>query len=620
MYKLSIIIPAYNADEYLPDLLDCLDKQMRDDVEVIIIDDESKNPVKTSYKWATVIRQKNTGPGLARNRGLDTCTGEYITFIDADDNVSPRYLETLLNCIETEKPDYIYLSWETMRGGTWDYRVVLKSVEDEFPGFNLCCWDRAWKRSLIGDTRFSPNKLWSEDADFIFRINERGKKAVISDILYYYRSDTPNSWTKRMMNGDLDYTRIVYNVKETSEELLEEIKREYEHNEIVLLTNDNHIPEFKKYCMCLPYNQPIKGTIFRGDPYPGATIIKRPLRTQIVIWTANTGNIGGIESWIYYFCRNMCKYYDIIVLYDSMDSAQISRLLPYVLVMKRTDKAIKCDTLIVNRITDKNPPNVTFKQKIQMAHICEMSRYKVPTDNDITVYASKYCKSTYKATKGTVINNMIAEKDPALLLVSAMRTTYEKGMARMVKMSKEMESKGIKHKWLCFTDSVIPGATSSMIFLKPTLDIDVFISKADYVVQLSDEEAFCYTLVEALQAHTAVICTPLGVLPEIGVKDGINGYVIPFDGEMNVERFKDIPVFDYDYDNEKRVKQWRKILGNTKPTGNYDPQKIVSVRATQNYYDVCLCKDMSRDEEQECTLLRAYDLESKGLGAIINAE
>ena len=615
--KLSIIIPAYNAEAYLPELLDCLDKQMRDDVEVIIIDDESKKPVKTSYKWANVVRQKNTGPGLARNRGLDMCTGEYVTFIDADDLVAPNYIETIIKKINDEQFDYCYLSWRSIPGQSWQIAVKLNSIDDEFPGYNLCVWNRVYKRHLVEHHRFSPNKLWSEDADFIYRLNERGKKAFISEYMYYYRSDTPNSWTKRMMNGDLDYTRIVYNVKETSEELLEEIKREYEHNEIVLLTNDNHIPEFKKYCMCLPYNQPIKGTIFRGDPYQGATIIKRPIRTQVVIWTAVTGNIGGIETWIYNFCVNMCKYYDIIVLYDSMDNAQISRLLPHVRVMKRTTEAIKCDTLIVNRITDTNPPNVTFNQKVQMAHICHMGRYKVPTDNDITVYASKHCKASYKATTGTVINNMTTEKPPALLLVSAMRTTYEKGMARMVKMSKEMEAKGINHKWLCFTDTVIPGMTGSMIHLNPTLDISAFISHADYLVQLSDDEAFCYSIVEALEVHTAVITTPLGVLPELGFKDGVHGYKVPYEGEMDVERFVNVPEFEYKWDNEKRIKQWRKVLGNTKPTGSYQPYKIVKVRATQNYYDVELKKDMTKGEDQECTLLRAYDLEAKGLGAII---
>lgn len=612
--KLSIIIPAYNADDYLPPLLDCLNKQMQDGVEVLIIDDESKNPVKCSYKWAKVIRQKNAGPGLARNRGLDNCTGDYIAFIDADDMVSPNYIDTILKKIDAEHFDYCYLSWRSMPGQGWQVSVKLNSVEDEFPGYNLCVWNRVYKRDLIGDMRFSKNKLWSEDADFIYRLKERGKKAFISDFMYYYRSDTPNSWTKRMFSGDLDYTRIVYNVKETSEELLKEVKKEYETKEIVLLTNDHHIEDFKNYCMWLPYCQPIKGDELRGDKYDGFTKIKKPIRTQIVIWTARTALIGGIETFIYNFCRQMCKYYDIIVLYDDMAPERIAALLPYVLVMKRGDNKIKCDTLIINRITDTDPPGVTYNKKIQMAHICHMDRYTVPSDNDVTVYASEHCKKSYKAKEGIVIHNMTTEKSPVLLIVSAMRTTYEKGTARIVKLSKAMEAAGIKHKWLCFTDNIIPGATDSMIFMKPTLDIGVFIQKADYVAQLSDDEAFCYVLLEALEAHTAVLCTPLGVLPELGIKDGENGYIIPFDGDPDVERFKNVPEFDYEWKNEPLVKKWRKILGNTKPTRSYNPTEQVLVCAKMNYYDIVLQRNVTQGEIITCTALRAADLNNKGLG------
>ena len=80
--KLSIIIPAYNADAYLPQLLDTLDKQMQKGIEVIIVDDGSRIPVQTEYKWAKVIRERNGCPGLTRNVGLDVAKGDYIAFIE----------------------------------------------------------------------------------------------------------------------------------------------------------------------------------------------------------------------------------------------------------------------------------------------------------------------------------------------------------------------------------------------------------------------------------------------------------------------------------------------------------------------------------------------------------
>ena len=59
--KLSIIIPYYNVKPYTDELLDCLAPQIREDVEVILIDDGSEEPYKTQYEWCTVYRQKNKG-------------------------------------------------------------------------------------------------------------------------------------------------------------------------------------------------------------------------------------------------------------------------------------------------------------------------------------------------------------------------------------------------------------------------------------------------------------------------------------------------------------------------------------------------------------------------------
>lgn len=611
--KLSIIIPSYNAENYIYKLLDTLNGQMQKDIEVIIVDDGSKIPVKTDYKWAKVIREYNGCPGLTRNVGLDAAKGDYIAFIDADDLVTDDYISLIMEKIN-EGFDYCYLSWKTLPGG-WQCQVIIKDEKDKFPAFNLCVWNRIYKRSLIEGLRFSPKKAWSEDADFIYRLNERGKKAFISKPIYLYRSDTPDSWTKKMMSGRLDYTRIVYNLPEIDKETLKEIKKEYEDKEIVCCTN-KYPKELENLAMILPYNTAIRGTELRGNAFRGFTRIERPKRTQVLIWTAHTAKIGGIETWIYNFCKNMCKYYDIVVMYDSMDSERILRLMPYVEVVKRSERYILCDTLIVNRITDTDPPNVDYRKKIQMAHICHMGRYSVPKDNDVTVYVSEHCRETYKGD-GVVIRNMTAKKDPCLLLVSAMRTTYEKGMARMVELSKAMEKEGIKHKWLYFTDSIINNATSSMIHMTPTLDINTFIDHADYVVQLSDDEAFCYTIVEALEAHTAVITTPLGVLSEIGFKDGEHGYIVPYNGEMNVKRFKTVPNVNFKYNNGELVKKWREILGDTTPTKAYKPNRIVKVRATQNYYDIALGRDLKRGELQECAYHRALDLECKGLGVIV---
>ena len=625
--KLSIIIPCYNAEKYLPQLLACLDKQMVKGVEVIIIDDGSKIPFATDYPWARVIRQDNTGPGIARNNGLENMTGEYFTFIDADDMVADNYLSTILGKIEDEQFDYCYLSWTTMPGG-WQCTVKLQSVKDKFPGFNLCVWNRVYKTATFGKQRFDPKKLWSEDADFIYRLNEHGKKSFISDIMYYYRSDTPDSWTKRMFRGELDYTRIVYNIREVKPDdtkLLAEIKKEYADNEIVLLTDKNGIPELEHYCMIMKYNTPCKGNILRGDKYSGFMQIEKPYVTQVLVYISAEHEIGGIETFVYNFCYHMSKYYDIAVLYDAtFDQAQMARLLKIVPVIQNSDKIIMCDTAINCRIVKILPPNIKAKHTIQMSHTCRLELWhqtKVPQDYDETIFVSKTAAESFSDSERSkdykVIHNLTVPTDchRSLILVSATRPTPEKGMKRMLALGQLLDAAKIPYVWLYFSYDPIYNAPSNMIKMKPTLDIIPYIKMADYLVQMSDSEAFCYSIVEALEAGTAVISTPLDVLPELGFEEGTHGYVVPFDVTgFDCHKLLNIPQFEYKRDNAKIVKQWRKVLGNTKPKHTYKPEETVQVLCLKTYKDLVLQRTINEGEVVSMNTDRASRVCNAGYG------
>ena len=626
--KLSIIIPAYNAENYLPQLLECLDKQMVDGVEAIIVDDGSKVPFKTDYKWAQVIRQENAGPGIARNTGLDAMSGDYFTFIDADDMVSDKYITTVLNKIDTEAFDYCYISWTTMPGG-WQCTVKLNSVKDKFPGFNLCVWNRVYKTATFGKQRFNPKKLWSEDADFIYRLNERGKKSFISDILYYYRSDTPDSWTKKMFSGQIDYTRIVYNIKEVKpddKDLLAEIKKEYVDNEIVLLTDSNGIPELEKYCMIMKYNTPTSGTILRGDEYKGFRKIEKPYSTQVLVYVAAEHEIGGIETFTYNFCKHMSKYYDITVLYDAkFDQAQMQRLLQIVPVIRGDGRTIVCDTAINTRIVKDIPKYVKAKKTIQMSHTCKMDLFgqlHVPQDKDIKVFVSDVAAKSFDEKKGEyeVIHNLTnpQECQKALLLVSATRPTPEKGLKRMLKLGQMLNEAEIPYVWLYFSQDRIPNEPANMVHMSPTLDILPYISMADYLVQLSDSEAFGYSIIEALEVGTAIITTPLDVLAELGIKENEHGYIVPFEVDgFDCTKLLDVPRPSFIWDNAKIIKKWRKLLGNTKPQRKYKPESEKRVKITKKYQDMVFNRVLNVGEIVSMTPNRAEMIVGAGFGQIV---
>lgn len=624
MIKLSIIIPTYNCKEYTDELLTCLDKQVTDEVEVIVIDDGSKEPYKTNYEWVKLIRKENGGPATARNAGLDNAHGEYIAFIDGDDLVADNYISALLAKIAEVRFDYCYLSWKTLSGG-WQCDVKLKSIEDNFPPFNLCCWNRVYRRDMIGDVRFNKLKLIAEDAEFIRDVKEEGKKkAFIEDYMYFYRSNVSDSITKRFGKGELYTKRTVIHYNHITKDMtniLDTAKELNKTGEVIVMTNNNEIPELSQYAMVMKPST-IKGTEFIGEPTSLYHQIDLPIKTQVVIWTDTTFALGGIETFIYSFCRNMCELYDIMVLYNKMDSKQIDRLRPYVRVERLDkDKKIICDTVIVNRITDTVPENVKFNQKIQMVHCCKLiDSWKVPTNADHIIAVSDVVRKSYPQTDESnceVINNFtFPEKtQKALRLVSGTRLTFEKGRTRMSQLATLLRDYGIPFIWTVFTDKSLNFNIEGVVQMKPTLDIKSYMLASDYVVQLSDSEGFCYSIVEALEMGIPVLTTPLDVLSELGFEDGVHGYILPFDMEnIDVKKIVNgVPTFKYNNKNKTKIKQWQKVLGNTTPVGDYiydvDAYALnVVMKAVKPYHDLELNRRVKNGEVITTTRERADQL------------
>ena len=624
MIKLSIIIPYYNCKEYTDELLSCLNKQITDEVEVILIDDGSKISYSTKYEWVKIIRQKNGGASVARNTGLDNATGEYIAFIDADDMVAENYISAILDKIAEEEFDYCYLSWKTLPGG-WDCQVKLRTIDDKFPPFNLCCWNRIYKKSMIGNVRFNKHKLIAEDAEFIRDVKEDGKKkAFISEYLYFYRSNVTDSLTKRFARGELDTKRIVIHYKHITsdmKDILDQAKELNKTGEVIILTEKNEIPELEKYAMVMKPSK-VKGTQFIGEPTPYFEKIACPIRTQVVIWTDTTFNIGGIETFIYSFCKNLYKKYDIMVLYNKIGSDQLKRLQEFVRV-EHIDlkKKIICDTIIVNRITDKIPQNIEYQQSIQMVHACRlMKEWHVPMNLDHIVAVSNVVKDSYLETKDNekcqVINNLTCNEPvkKALRLISATRLTFEKGGDRISKFAIMLKKNNIPFVWTIFTDHKMNTNIEGLVQMQPTLDIKSYIASSDYLVQFSDSEGFCYSIVEALEMGIPVLTTPIDVLDELGFVDGKHGYILPF--EMNEEDIdldkiqQGVPEFKYSANTRKKIKQWQDLLGDSTPVGDYKytPKTTVSISIIKPYKSLALHRNVKKDEKFEVSPERAEAL------------
>ena len=614
---LSIIIPYYNAKEYTDELLKCLDKQMTDDVEVILVDDGSKEPYKTDYEWCTIVRQRNKRCSGARNTGLSIATGDYIQFIDADDMVPDYFIQRLLKEIADHPFDVCDYSWKSLNKDGVQHNKMLRSREDRLRNPSVCT--RCFSRAYIGENRFNTKKDSTEDEDFSRKLGfldptRPHEHTSIPDYMYFYRTSVEDSKIKRFKQGLMNTKRIVYYFNHVTADmtwLLKEIKREDEKNEVWLLTSQNDIPELSRYCQ-ISVPMQIWGHELRGEPFSRCAIINPPARAQVVIYCEHCATVGGISTVIYNFCFYMKKHYDILVLYEKMDDIQISKLSEIVPVEKvNPKKQISCETLILNRLTDKIPENVRFEKSIQICHACRQINYRIPEDRDMLVNVSEAAKKSWgkEAESGIVVHNMVRVKsEKCLILVSATRiNTTDKGLndQRMRKLAEMLDSEGIKYLWFNFADGYLRNMPKSFVNMPAEENIHPYIERADYLVQLSDQEAYSMSVLEALALNTAVIATPFPSLFEEGFEDGKTGYTVPFDMRFDVKKLLNVPKFEFSYDNDSIIKQWRGILGNTKPTQKYKPEGLVTIVCTQKYHDSELKRTIRIGERIKVTKKRA---------------
>lgn len=573
--KLSIIIPYYNTPAYTDELLECLDRQMTDDVEVILVDDGSDERYRPKYEWLTVYRTRNRGQSKARNFGLNRALGEYIQFIDSDDLVAPDFISRLFE--KMDGADLIEFSWRSLNtnGALFNYQI-----HEGMRLTNPSVCTRTFKRSYIGKVRFSEIKDATEDEDFSRRLGYLYKDIrvnIIPEYMYYYRTDVVGSNVKRYKNGLCKTKRVVYyfdHVTADRTDILEAIKEDDKVNEVFLLTNQNDMPELRRWCQILrPMN--IWTHYLKGEPFMGCSIVQIPEQSEIILFSRRLHFIGGIETFIYQFGQ-MMKDHEVSLLIQELPKEQEEKLSKVVRVIKyREDKTYRCKTLIMERITegDNIPPNIFYNKAVQHVHACRTSpAWHIPQGLDDIVTVSKVSKESFgrEGDKAIVIHNPITiPKERALTLISATRVPApDKGgnEERMIRLAEMMNEAQIPFIWLNFSENQLIGAPKNLYNVGMRDDIMPYIKNADYLVQLSKSEAWSYSVLEALVLNKPVIVTEFPSAYEMGIEDGVNGYILPFDMNFDVHRLLKIPKFKYQYDNEKIKEQWEDILKG----GKYD--------------------------------------------------
>lgn len=206
MKKISVIIAAYNAEEYLSETLDSIFLQTMNDseYEVIIINDGSSdstldilNCYKQTYSNLIIIDKENGGPSSARNAGLDIAKGEYVFFFDADDILEGDALSTMYETASEKQADLLIGKYDIFNRHT---TIAIHNLDDlieleEIDKYNTdILWtfslsNKLFRRDLIEKFNLRlPPVSYSEDGAFLTQFLYRSSKIVGLDyIIFHYR-------------------------------------------------------------------------------------------------------------------------------------------------------------------------------------------------------------------------------------------------------------------------------------------------------------------------------------------------------------------------------------------------------------------------------------------------
>lgn len=213
---ISIVIPIYNAEKYLEECLNSIKNQTYKNIEVIMVNDGSKDDSEmickrfseddARFRYFTKV---NGGVSSARNLGLDNVKGDYITFIDADDWIAEKHLELLINSIKKTNSDIGVSSYKEFNNkDTYYIRVYTKQEKnllnfekmnrDEFltlfpklMSTNVCfnnAVSKLFRKDLVKNLRFDTSIKYGEDLDFYFRLYLNVDSiSYVNELTYVYR-------------------------------------------------------------------------------------------------------------------------------------------------------------------------------------------------------------------------------------------------------------------------------------------------------------------------------------------------------------------------------------------------------------------------------------------------
>ncbi|EJQ45586.1 Uncharacterized protein BWINRASL_05258 [Bacillus mycoides] len=220
----SVVIPLYNAEKYIEETLQSILDQTYKNIEVVIVDDGSKDKSTSIVKnieeqYPTQIKyvhQKNQGVSVARNTGIENASGTYIAFLDSDDLWHPQKIEKQMESIHNNDMHACYSGYMNFYEETGEKiehttNFIKGDMTKAFLTHQVVAQTSTWifKRSIVMDhnIRFTPGCSWGEDLEFLFKLMSVTNVCYVDEYLTYYRILSEGNLSSKYKDYELKTTK-----------------------------------------------------------------------------------------------------------------------------------------------------------------------------------------------------------------------------------------------------------------------------------------------------------------------------------------------------------------------------------------------------------------------------
>ena len=295
---------------------------------------------------------------------------------------------------------------------------------------------------------------------------------------------------------------------------------------------------------------------------------------RIIIFTSGLLGKTGLYTWTRNFAINMRQDYTITIMCATFNEDIKADLMQFAdCVVYEKDATYDCDILLHNFQDNAVKGNIHADKVFVLLH-CNYAkmRHSNTFERDIKYIAvsedtARGMRNVYGVDCEAIEPFKIGYKPkPVLKLVSATRMTVEKGYNRMVKLCKLLRENGIRFIWLVFTDSFKPiEGFPEFINMgsQPNEVVRDYMANADYTVQLSDHEGYCYSVHESLSAGTPCLVTDIPIFRN-AIANDYNGYLLPLDMQnINISEIVNYIPLGYEMNGKSTddlKKQWERVL------------------------------------------------------------